>query len=205
MRKFKAVLHLKSKEPLKVYQLGGRVLTSLSANPKLFPTTDPPIEVLTAGLTKLDSLIKLKDGSKQINQTIDDQTELVYELLQDYIIYVNKIAKGDKTVIVLSGFDCNEEPVSREIPGKALIKRVEDGTTACSAKIYAEALEYADRYKVEIATSIDGPWTTMLDFLSLNKLEIRDLARGQTIYIRISGGNNYGWGIPSEPVVFIPR
>jgi hypothetical protein len=205
MRKFKAVLHLKSKEPLKVYQLGGRVLTSLSANPKLFPTTDPPIEVLTAGLTKLDSLIKLKDGSKQINQTIDDQTELVYELLQDYIIYVNKIAKGDKTVIVLSGFDCNEEPVSREIPGKALIKRVEDGSTACSAKIYAEALEYADRYKVEIATSIDGPWTTMLDFLSLNKLEIRDLARGQTIYIRISGGNNYGWGIPSEPVVFIPR
>lgn len=205
MRKFKAVLHLKSKEPLKVYQLGGRVLTGLSANPKLFPTTDPPIEVLTAGLTKLDSLIKLKDGSKQINQTIDDQTELVYELLQDYIIYVNKIAKGDKTVIVLSGFDCNDEPVSREIPGKALIKRVEDGSTACSAKIYAEALEYADRYKVEIATSIDGPWTTMLDFLSLNKLEIRDLARGQTIYIRISGGNNYGWGIPSEPVVFIPR
>jgi len=205
MRKFKAVLHLKSKEPLKVYQLGGRVLTNMSMKPDIFTTPDPTLVVLTTALTKLDSLIKSKDGSKQINQTIDDQTELVYELLKDYIIYVNKIAKGDKTVIVLSGFDCNEEPVSRDIPGKALIKRVEDGSTACSAKIYAEALEYADRYKVEVATSIDGPWTTMLDFGSLNKLEIRDLIRGQTIYIRISGGNNYGWGIPSEPVVFIPR
>ncbi|HEY5508137.1 MAG TPA: fibronectin type III domain-containing protein [Paludibacter sp.] len=205
MKAFTAVLHLKSKEPLKVYQLGGRVLTSLGTSPDLFTTPDPTLVVLTTELAKLDSLIKSKDGSKQINQAIDDQTELVYALLKDFIIYVNKIAKGDKTVIVLSGFDCNDEPVSRDIPGKALIKRVEDGSTACSAKIYAEALEYADRYKVEIATSIDGPWTTMLDFGSLNKLEIRDLIRGQTIYIRISGGNNYGWGIPSEPVVFIPR
>jgi hypothetical protein len=205
MKTFTAVLHLKAPTPEKVYQLGGRVVTSLAASPDIFLNPDPTPIILTTGLTKLDTLMKAKDGSKAKKQAVDDQTGVVYALLKDVIIYVNKIAKGDKAIILLSGFDCNDEPVSREIPGKALIKRIEDGSTVCSAKIYAESLEDADRWKVETAPDINGPWITSLDYGSLNKLEIKDLARGLNIYIRLSGGNNHGWGIPSEPVAFIPR
>jgi hypothetical protein len=76
---------------------------------------------------------------------------------------------------------------------------------ACSAKIFLDAL--ADRYKVEITTTPNDPesWKTFIDFGGLNRLEIRDLVAAQKIYIRVSGGNTHGWGLPSEPMVCIPR
>lgn len=69
------------------------------------------------------------------------------------------------------------------------------------------ALTDADRYKVEITNTPDDAesWKTTIDFGGLNRLEIKDLAAAQKIYFRVSGGNTHGWGIPSEPVVFIPR
>jgi hypothetical protein len=70
-----------------------------------------------------------------------------------------------------------------------------------------DALAEADRYKVETTTTPDDAesWETELDYGSLKKLEIRDKAAAQKIYIRVYGGNTHGWGPPSEPMSFIPR
>lgn len=202
-----AVLHLKSKDPQKTYNLAGKVNTNMAASSSVFPSPDPSMGEFNTEITKLDTAIKAKDGSKQKNQAIVDQTDIVYAMLKSLLFYVNKVANGDKTIILLSGFDCSDEPTKHDKPEKALIKRVEDGSTACSAKIYVEPLVDADRYKVEISSSLgeDAKWETILDFGTLNKLEIKNLIRGKEIYIRVSGGNIYGWGTPSEPVVFIPR
>jgi hypothetical protein len=202
-----AVLHLKSKDPQKVYNLAGKVNTSMVASKSTFTTPDPTMEVFGAEVTKLDTAIKSKDGSKLKNQVVIDQTEVVFGMLKSLIIYVNKVANGDMAIILLSGFDCNNEPVQRGIPGKALIKRLEDGSVPCSAKIFMDALTDADRYKVETTSTPDDAesWETVIDFGGLKKLEIKDLVAGQKIYIRVSGGNTHGWGTPSEPMVFIPR
>ena len=202
-----AVLHLKNKDPQKVYNLAGKVSTNMVANKLVFPNPDPTMEAFGVEITKLDACIKAKDGSKQKNQALADQAEVVHGMLKSEIIYVNKVAGGDKTIILLSGFDCNEDSTVKDIPGKVLIKRIEDGSVSCSAKIYIEALADADRYKIETATALTEvtDWKTVLDFGALNKLEIRNLIRGREIYIRVTGGNTHGWGIPSEPVVFIPR
>jgi hypothetical protein len=202
-----AVLHLKNKDPQKVYNLAGKVSTNMVANKLVFPNPDPTMEAFGVEITKLDACIKAKDGSKQKNQALADQAEVVHGMLKSEIIYVNKVAGGDKTIILLSGFDCNEDSTVKDIPGKVLIKRIEDGSVSCSAKIYIEALADADRYKIETATALTEvtDWKTVLDFGALNKLEIRNLIRGREIYIRVTGGNTHGWGMPSEPVVFIPR
>lgn len=202
-----AVLHLKNKDPQKVYNLAGKVSTNMVTNKLVFPNPDPTMEAFGVEITKLDACIKAKDGSKQKNQALVDQAEVVHGMLKSEIIYVNKVADGDKTIILLSGFDCNEDSTVKDIPGKVLIKRIEDGSVSCSAKIYIEALADADRYKVETATALTEvtDWKTVLDFGALNKLEIRNLIRGREIYIRVTGGNTHGWGMPSEPVVFIPR
>lgn len=207
MKAYTAVLHINSKNPMEVAQLGSKVSTGMAANKVVFVNPDPMLEVLDPEKEKLIKLLSEKDGSKVKNQEIKDQAAVVYALLKSELAYVNKVAQGDKMLILLSGFDCNNEPVTRSIPGKALIKRVEDGSLSCSAKIYVEALADADRYKVEITTTPTDPksWKTVLDYGALNKIEIRDLARGEEIYIRVSGGNTLGWGIPSEQVSFIPR
>ena len=202
-----AVLHLKSKDPQKVYNLSGKIHTGMDAAKSTFPTPDPTMEVFGTEITKLDSALKAKDGSKVKAQAVIDQTDVVYGMLKSNIIYVNKVADGDMAIILLSGFDCNNDPVQHDIPGKALIKRIEDGSVACSAKIFLDALTDADRYKVEITTTPDDAesWKTVIDFGGLNRLEVRDLVAAQRIYIRVSGGNTHGWGVPSEPVAFIPR
>jgi hypothetical protein len=206
-RKFQAVLHIKGKETLKIHQLGAKTISGITNNPTVFPDPDPTLAELNSANDKLNVTISEKDGSKLKNQMVSDQAAVVFELLKRLLAYVNKKANGDRSIILLSGFNCSDEPVQRDIPDKAVIKRIEDGRMACSAKIYADTCEEADHYKVEISTTPNDPesWKTVLDPASLHKLEIFNLVRGQEIFIRITGGNNRGWGTPSEFVSFIPR
>jgi len=207
MKKNTAVLHLKGVDPQKTYNLGGRVYTGMVTAKLIFTDPNPTMEAFGAELTKLDTSIKAKDGSKVKNQAVIDQAEVVYAMLKLLVFYVNVVADGDMGIILQSGFDCNNDPVQHGVPAKALIKRIEDGSTTCSAKIYMGALADADRYKVETTTTPDDAesWETALDFGSLNRLEIKDLVAGQKIYFRVYGGNTHGWGSASEPVAFIPR
>ncbi len=207
MKKNTAVLHLKGNDPQKTYNLGGRVYTSIVAAKLIFTDPNPTMEAFGTELTKLDTSIKAKDGSKVKTQAVIDQAVVVYGMLKLLVFYVNVVADGDMAIILQSGFDCNNEPVQHDVPGKALIKRLEDGSVPCSVKIYMGALTDADRYKVETSTTPDDDesWETVIDFGGLNRLEIRDLVALQKIYIRVSGGNTHGWGQASEPVAFIPR
>ena len=200
-------MHLKNKDSVDVYQLSSKVSSNLLINKSLFPDADPPLEVFNGEIVNLNVAITAKDGSKQKKQAADDQTVVVFDMLKSQCIYVNKIAKGDRNIILLSGFDCNNEPTYRTIPDKALIKRIEDGSTSCSAKIFVVALTDADRYKVEISYTPADPasWKTVLDYGVLNKMEIRGLNKAQEVFIRVTGGNSKGWGIVSEMVSFIPR
>ena len=207
MKKNTAVLHLKGVDPQKTYNLGGRVYTNMLAAKLIFNDPNPTIEVFGAELTKLDTAIKAKDGSKVKNQAVIDQAGVVYGMLKLLVFYVNVVADGDMSIILQSGFDCNNDPVQHGVPTKAVIKRLEDGSVPCSIKIYMVALTDADRYKVETTLTPDDEesWETVIDFGGLNKLEIRDLVALQKIYIRVSGGNTHGWGPTSEPMAFIPR
>jgi predicted RNA-binding protein with TRAM domain len=205
---FIAVLHLKTyRESVKVYQLAGRVITNCTNNQALFNDLMPSISDLNNENTKLDTLIRSKDGSKINNQAIEDQSLKVYGMLKDFLIFVNKVAQGDKATILLSGFDCNEEFTVHNIPEKPVIKRIEDGRTPNSAKIFVDAVTDADRYKVEINTIANDAagWKTVLDPASIFTLEIANLSRGVEIWIRVTAGNCHGWGTASDAIGFIPR
>ncbi|MBB3187517.1 hypothetical protein [Microbacter margulisiae] len=204
---YAAVLHLRNKNPQAVAELGGRVAAHLEAHKDIFPAPDPAPALLEAEAEKLSASIAAKNGSRLINLNVKNQAVVVRALLKAEIFYVNKVAQGDRKTILLSGFDCNNDPVLRSIPGKAVIRRVKDGNTACSVKIFVEPLADADHYKVEITTTPDDPdsWRAVFDYVSLKKLELRDLPRAKEICIRVSGGNIYGWGTPSEMVSFLPR
>jgi hypothetical protein len=132
---------------------------------------------------------------------------VVFNLLKTEIAYVNKIAKGDRAAILLSGFDSSNEPTPKQVPGKVVIKRIEDGNEQHSAKIFIESLNGADRYKVEITATPDSEtsWKTVIDPGSYYSLLVTGLAHGQETWFRVTGGNHHGWGIPSEVMPFLPR
>lgn len=203
---YKAVTRITSKSPETVFSLGGSLQNNITAHADVFKSPNPTMEILGGHLSDLNVAIKAKDGSKLRNQVIRDCTDVVFSDITELKLYVNTVAKGDRSIILMSGFDSNSEPVKHDIPGKAIIKRIEDGSKVNSAKIYIESLPDADRYKVEGSTSLQNPaWTTLLDIGSSNKLELSDMERGEEIFLRVWGGNTHGWGLPSEPMAFIPR
>jgi hypothetical protein len=179
----------------------------MGASKSIFPDPNPTLEAFDTEVAKLDTVISAKDGSKIKAQAVIDQTDVVYGMLKLLVFYVNVVAKEDLSIILQSGFDCNSEPVQHDVPAKAVIKRLEDGSVPCSIKIFLDALADADRYKVAITTTpdVEVSWKTVIDYGGLKKPEIRELVALQKIYIRVSGGNTHGWGLPSEPMAFIPR
>lgn len=203
----KAVLHVRPKEYNKVNLLAGKVHTGLTENAAQFPNPDPSMEVLLNENTLLSNLINTKDGSKQINQAILDQSQIVYNKLKLLADFVSRIANGNKSAILASGFDFNDDASSIGIPGKVVIRRVTDGSSVCSAKIFITALTEAKRYKVETSTTPNDSesWKIALDPASSRNIEIDSLPRGAEVFIRVVGGNSHGWGIPSDYVSFIPR
>lgn len=202
-----AVLHLVTRDAKSVYELSSRVFHALYANITLFPTPEPTKEVFQQHMEGLNTLIETNDGSALMREKISMQTSVMLADLKTAQAYVNKIAQGEKIIILSSGFDCNNERVpTTQPPGKAVIRRITDGSSACSMKIYAETLEGADRYKVEACDSLINPvWIMLTDYVSFNKMEVKNLTRGKEIFVRISGGNLCGWGDPSDPISFIPR
>ena len=205
---FFAVLHIgSSKDSKSVLLLAGRIMTALTVNKTIFPAPDPSLTEFTDAITLLDTYIKSRDGSERINQSILSQTQLVYDQLKQIATYVNKIAKGDKAIIILSGFDYDNESTEHGIPSKVIVKRVDDGSSEHSAKIFVIPESNADRYMVEITTTPNdaGSWKLVLNSVPSNKLEIPELVRGVEIFIRVTAGNTHGWGPHSDVISFIPR
>ncbi|MFM2292555.1 MAG: hypothetical protein RIS29_2368 [Bacteroidota bacterium] len=207
MRNYEAVLHLKSKDPLKINQLCTRTTTSIAGQKTIFATPDPALDKVIAENLKLTNLINADDGTKLNREAIQAQANVVLALLKQLVFYVNKVADGDKVIILSSGFDCSNDPVSITTPpGRPVIRKVTDSNSACSLKVYIDAVADADRYKLEIADSLTNPtWVSYIDYATLSKLEAKDLTRGKEVFVRITAGNSCGWGEPSEPASFIPR
>jgi len=205
---FMAVLHIGSaKDSTAVLLLGGRIVAALTVNKTTFPEPDPTLDTLKSQVALLDEYIKSRDGSDKIKLSIESQSQLVYRDLKSIISYVNKVAKGVKSIVLLSGFDCEEEPVEHDIPEKVIVKRVEIGSTEHSLKIFVIALTDADRYMVEITTTPDDPnsWKLALNSVPSNKLELTNLTRGVEVFIRVTAGNTHGWGPHSDVTSFIPQ
>jgi len=201
-----AVLHLKYRNPTNIYQLAGKVYANMSANITMFGNQETTLTELKKQNDELLKRISSNDGTENAQLDIDTQTDTVFDLLKDLIYTVNKIAKGNKSIIVFSGFDYNDEPAEHAIPDKPIIRKAVDGKTKCSIKLFVEAQINADRYRVETTTTPLDPtsWKEALE-ASRNNLELKDQTYAKEVHLRVLAGNTHGWSIPSDTVVFVPR
>lgn len=207
MRTSEAVLHLRVKEPVKVHYLSEHVLIKMTGSIDLFPDATDALVRMQVECKKLGELICTGEDTKLKREAMRAQTDIVWNLLRELLFYVNKAARGDKVIIFSSGFECRKETaLLTDVPAKPVIRRVSDGRSACSVKVYMAAVPYADRYKLEIATDASNPvWVTCIDFANLNELEAKNQERGRELLVRVIAGNSRGWSDPSDPVSFIPR
>ena len=204
-----AVMYVTIKQVKQIRDLADLVVDGLDNNTGIYVTPSPTSSLLDSENGKLKKLIIAYDADKSTQKRLamEKQAKVVHKILKDLTGYVSSVT-GDREQILLSGFQADKAPENHTIPkDRLVIKRVEDGKEVNSAKIFIEKIpagNFIDRYKVE--TSSDGAaWALVVETGSSRKLVVKDLKKLVEVFIRVTGGNTYGFSKPSEAVTFAPR
>ena len=214
------VMHCTVKEVVQLATLAERVITQgVYFNTTIFLTPTVSLLVFQPAYDKLDALIAQAKGNSTATGDRDAQALVVFNYLQELLLYVKQLAKGDVTIINKSGFDLNSQPVPAVAPDMPVIKKVLEGKQAGTYKILlvkkkAKVLlakkagkTRGDRHLVEttLTPTVESSWVTQLKNVASNKLIITNLPLLTKTYIRVTASNSAGVSQPSAPFPFTPQ
>ena len=81
-----------------------RNIQSKLANTQIFTTPDIPIATITTLIDEYEkALINSKDGSHTATHILSDVEKRLDDMFHLLVYYVNKVAKGNETIIIQSG------------------------------------------------------------------------------------------------------
>jgi hypothetical protein len=192
-----AVMQIKSSLNFNQVNLrASSVATKLIENADVFtsPAIDPTRLQEENG--KLEKYMGLAKGNSEMMAKRNEQSKLVHGMLKELTPYVNGVAKGVKSIILLSGFPASTEPTPNPAPEAVIIKRIVPGPTANTAKLYVVAQKVANSYIVQTSNTLAdaNSFKTVLVSTSSRKLIISNTVRGQEIFIRVAANNANGDG-----------
>jgi hypothetical protein len=210
-----AVMHCKQKEHSKIIERGIKVRDGLYANIILYPA--PPTDAVHFTML-LDAAITAqgdaKGGGKPATTARNTATDALFATLENLVLYVNGLFKGDKDKLSKSGFDTSNDPAPNGIPAAPVIKRIENGDTPHSAKIFLakttsslNTLKESVTYILQMAedASKEENFRTVLQIKNQHKLVVVNLTRGREEFFRIAESNSTGQSDWSETASFIPQ
>jgi hypothetical protein len=210
----RAVMHCTAKEHARLIDRGTLVVAGLNANSTIYPDPNPKPDELSLEVGLLVTLSGQAKVNTQKKEARDQQASKLFGMLLEETHYVNKVAKGDRATILLSGFEASAEPSPRPVPDVPVIKRVENGSAPHSAKIFLakttsvlNTKKESLNYIVQMCTddSKEENWKTVLHTQNSKKLLVLNLVRGQEYFFRISALNARGQSDWSETVAFIAQ
>ena len=204
----KAVILCTVKAIISLNKLAIKVKTAMTTNASTFPGTAPLVATLNTDQAVFAGYIANAKGNSTIKNQRDQQAVLVLADLQALLAPVNTVAKGNVAIIALSGFPNSADPTPQSIPVQVVIKKVVDGATSLSAKIFIVSLKqprltYTVRTTTIAGAGVNDPsWKIVLTTTSMRTLIIPNLVHNQEIYIDICASNAHGTGLFSDPMSF---
>ena len=92
-----------------------RNVSSKLANVAIFPTIDIPIATINTLIDEFETaILNAKDGSHIAALLLQDKVKQINEMFHLLVNYVNKVAKGDETIIAQSGFNASKVPTPHQ-------------------------------------------------------------------------------------------
>ena len=123
------------------------VVADMTGN-AFFPTPDVPLADAKTAVDALETAsIEAKDGSHTAISIMHDKENATDEIFRKLAAYVERIADGNETQIISSGFRPTKQPVTKQ---KAALA-VEDGNNSGSVKLVAKAVDKAGSYIWQMA------------------------------------------------------
>lgn len=159
----KATLQFKQLTEPQLARYGENILIKMTENATLFPDPDPSLADLESALTLFnrslaDAAYRDMRQVKIKNQYLGALKQVIFELS----LYVTKVSKGDRTVILAAGFLPTRDPVPVGSAPKPQNFRVElmtanPGYVRLRVKAWNPALVYQFEYRKKNGTGIWEP------------------------------------------------
>jgi len=137
-----------------------RVIENMENNPD-FPDPPPALEQLKKAVPELDrALADAQGGGKLMTAIKDDKKAIVLDLLQELVDYVTTTSKGDRTMMLSSGFIVSSENGSGKQPPSIqnlIVELGPPGEVTIRAKNVTGAIAFVHQYTTE-PPNINTKW-----------------------------------------------
>ena len=134
------------------------ILAQLTANPN-YPTPDVSLYEAKAAVDAFElAILAAQDGSHtaiSIMHDLDKSTTLIFRNLAHY---VNRVANGDESKILSSGFNCSKQPVLHDKPALTVKDGPKSGTVILDAKKHPKGGAYKWQKSIKENPQLDSDW-----------------------------------------------
>lgn len=176
------------------------VVVKLKISSSIFANPDESMEAATSATDKLEvDYLAASGGGRAATAAMHASETEVNEIFRVLAAYVDRIAKGDETIILLSGFNTSKQPIAKQKAELAVVSGANSGTVKLAAKAIKGAGSYIWQYCINTPTNekdwITGGFSTQASF------EISGLTSASKYYFRFAAITSEGTTDFSTPVL----
>jgi hypothetical protein len=202
-RKMKKVKVLKDFTRISVAMLiefARHVVSHMTGNP-LFATPDVPLADITAKTDKLEQKFLAAQGGGTLHTAeMKDARKDLIDALDIEALYVTKIAKGNETVVISSGFTGTRQPQPTLRPDFRVVSAGIPGEITAKHKAITKAMAYCWQFCVSETVPAEETWV-WAGVSTQAKMCITNLEVGKRVWVRCCGVTRYGMAPWCDPLM----
>jgi len=168
------------------------VVAKLRANSSIFSNPDKDLGTVTTLVDVLDArYLAAQDGGRSATAAMREAEEAADAAFRILANYVDRVANGHETTILLSGFNPSQTHASYQKPGL----KVDNGETSGSMKLVAKAVEDAGAYIWQVAKDslpADASGWAYAGFSTQATFTVTGLTVGSRYYFRFAAITSTG-------------
>jgi len=175
-------------------------ITIQVADASLYPNLPVSLATIKAALDDFESaLLAAKDGGHTAIAVRNDKEKIVDEMFRDLASYVNKVANGDETIIIKSGFHASKQPMAHQKPEFTVSDGVHSGSVILKIKAIQAAVAYIWQYVQEGSPNATTVWVTV-NTSTVTTFQIDNLTPGLIYSFRFASISVDGTSDFSSPI-----
>jgi hypothetical protein len=186
MRKIRVLLSFTKLSVSVKIEFFRNVITKMTLHKDVFVTPDRTMADAADVLDNLEEKsLAAKDGGHSATVALRTAEKAADELFKVLAIYVDRIAKGDESIILLAGYEGSKQPVPVTKPEL----RADDGSNSGTIRLVAKAVKSAGAYIWQMAKDsipVDGKEWTVAGYSKQSSYEVSNLPVGGIYYFRVA-------------------
>lgn len=178
------------------------VIAKLTGNAS-YPTPDVPLATATTQVDALQTAyVAAQDGGQTPVAIMHEKEKLADATLRKLALYVERIADGNESLILSSGFNVSSQPTPSNRPELQAVRGSNMGTVKLTRKAVVGAKSYIWQYVKDTMPDEEEAWI-MAGFSTRTTYEIADLAIASKYWFRVAAVTAEGTTDFSNPIMYI--